>query len=197
MCVPELWSVSHVRDELAAMSIALESSPTTDRAATAARDDLVLGGAVVGTGLVAGLLYGYACSVMPGLHSTSDATTVEAMQHINRAIQNPAFFASFLGAPLLSALAWRGERRRGDRRAARLIGAGVALTALTLGVTFAANIPLNEALDHARAGDAAQAREAFEGPWVAWNLVRTVTSIAAFGCLAWGARLRLLARRPV
>ena len=64
---------------------------------------LVLGLAMIATGLSTGLLYSYACSVLPGLAQTSDRTFIDAMQQINKAIQNPVFFASFFGALALTA----------------------------------------------------------------------------------------------
>ncbi|HWI73097.1 MAG TPA: anthrone oxygenase family protein [Baekduia sp.] len=183
-------------------SITPNPSLAADRAAaTARRDDLVLGGATVGMGLLAGLFYGYSCSVMPGLHDASDQTVVDAMQNINRAIQNPVFFTTFLGAPALAAWAWRNECKRGSARARRWIGAGVLLGGLCLLITGVFNIPLNDQLDQAgtpqhlaHAGQLAQVRDDFETPWVIWNVVRTVATVGAFGCLAYGARLRLLHR---
>src|SRR6266540_3801200 len=56
-------------------------------------------------GLMAGLFYAYACSVMLGLRRADDRTFVDGMQRINVAILNGWFFASFLGALLLTALA--------------------------------------------------------------------------------------------
>jgi uncharacterized membrane protein len=166
--------------------------------ANAGRDDLVLGGAVVTMGLLAGLFYSYACSVMPGLQASADRTVVDAMQNINKAIENPVFFATFMGGPALALAAYVGERRRGTPVAARWVLAGVAFAGATLLVTAAFNIPLNNELE--RAGDPAtianiaQVREDFETPWVAWNLVRTVTVTAAFGCLARALYLRARAR---
>jgi uncharacterized membrane protein len=168
-------------------------------ARTSGRDDLVLGGAVVTMGLLAGLFYSYAVSVMPGLHASADRTVVDAMQNINKAIENPVFFATFMGGPALALLAYVGERRRGRPATARWVLAGVALTGVTLLVTFAFNIPLNNELE--RAGDPstianiAQVRDDFETPWVVWNIVRTVTITAAFGCLARGLFLRARAAR--
>lgn len=49
------------------------------------------------SGLVAGLFYAYSCSVNPGLKALSDVEYLIAMQSINRAIQNPYFFCSFMG----------------------------------------------------------------------------------------------------
>jgi uncharacterized membrane protein len=161
----------------------------------ARRDDLILGGATIGMGLLAGLFYSYACSVMPGLHGSSDRTVVDAMQHINRAIQNPVFFATFMGAPALAVWAWLGERRRGTPRATRWVAAGTLLGGACLLVTFAFNIPLNNQLDvagdPAHIANIAQVRDDFETPWVVWNLVRTVACVASFACLAQGMAVRL------
>ena len=162
--------------------------------------DVVLAGATVATGLLAGLFYGYSCSVMPGLHGASDRTVVETMQQINRAIENPLFFATFLGAPVLAGWAWLEARSGPDRSARRWIGAGAALVAATLAITFAVNVPLNDRLDRVgaverqSASQLAQARADFEGPWVRGNVARTITSIGAFAAMAWGAQLRLRRR---
>src|SRR5215210_6268399 len=58
--------------------------------------ELFRGGAVVAatltTGLMAGLYYAFAISVMLGLSRTDDHTFVSVMQQINVAILNPWFF---------------------------------------------------------------------------------------------------------
>ncbi|MER8048198.1 anthrone oxygenase family protein [Streptomyces sp. NPDC094032] len=160
---------------------AKQTSPATESAAGA-----VLGAAAVATGLTAGVWFAYACSVMPALARSDARTYVEVMRNINDVIQNPLFFTPFFGALLLTAAAaWQlraGGRARGWTLAALLLYVAV------LAVTSAANVPLNDAL--AAATDPAQARAAFEGPWVAWNDVRGVLTVAGFGCL-----LRALAVR--
>ncbi len=149
-------------------------------------------------GLLAGLFYGYACSVMPGLGRADDRTLVDAMQQIDKAIENPVFFATFLGAPVLVVWALLIERRSGSREVLRWIAAALVLYAIGFIVTFAFNIPLNNDLenagDPARIADLARVRDDFAGPWVAWNIVRTVACTASFGCLA--RALFLQARRP-
>jgi uncharacterized membrane protein len=148
----------------------------------------VLGPATFGMGLLAGLFYAYACSVMPGLGRTDDRTFVDAMQQIDKAIENPVFFLIFLGAPVLVVWAVVIERRSGSREVLRWTVAALGLCALALVVTFAFNIPLNDELvnagDPARIADLARVRDDFEAPWVAWNVVRTVACTASFGCLA-------------
>lgn len=115
---------------------------------------MVLGLAMIATGLSAGLLYSYACSVLPGLGQTSDRTFIDAMQQINKAIQNPVFFASFFGALALTAVAAAQQRRLGPGAATRWTMAALALYALALLVTVGANVPLNDHL--AAAGDPAR-----------------------------------------
>ena len=70
----------------------------------------------------------------------------------------------------------------------RWIVAALVLYAISLVVTGAVNIPLNNDLDHAgdpaRISDLARVRDDFERPWVAANIVRTVACTASFGCLA-------------
>src|SRR5882757_6213378 len=55
-------------------------------------------------GLVAGLFYGFACSVMVTLRRTDDRTFVNVMQRINRDIQNGWFSLSFVGTLLFTVL---------------------------------------------------------------------------------------------
>ncbi|MFF9507898.1 DUF1772 domain-containing protein [Streptomyces sp. NPDC014724] len=156
---------------------------------------LVLGGAAVATGLVAGTFYVFSCAVMPALGRSDDRTFIEVMQNINDVIENPVFFAGFFGALILTAVAaWQQRRSPGPRLwvfAALAVYAGAFL--LTSGV----NVPLNNALAHAgnpaRIADPAAVRERFEGAWVAWNAVRAVLCTAALALLL--RALFLTARR--
>ncbi|MFJ5232271.1 DUF1772 domain-containing protein [Kitasatospora sp. NPDC088391] len=151
-------------------------------------------GAVLTTGLSAGLFYSYACSVMPGLAQVDDRAFVATMQRINVAILNGWFLLSFLGALVLIVLAallqWRGG---GDRTALLWIGAAAVLYVGMIVVTAAVNVPLNDRLAAAGApadlADPAAVRAAFEQVWVRWNLVRALAATAAFACLTWALAL--------
>jgi uncharacterized membrane protein len=174
---------------------ALQNRPTVDDPMGADRNaDIVLGAAVIAMGLLAGLFYDWSIAVMPGLTAADDRTLVDAMQQIDDAIQNPLFFLTFLGAPALAAVALVQARRSGSAKTARWIVAGLALYTVTVVVTFAVHIPLNDDLknagDPARIENLAAIRDDFVTPWVAWNIVRTVASTAAFACLAWALVLR-------
>ena len=139
--------------------------------------------ATITTGLVAGLLFGFACAVMPGLRRVDDAAFVAVMQSINRRILGGWFLLCFVGAPLLTVAALVVDSSA-IVPGCWPIATAVALTALSYLITAAVNVPLNNALD-ASTADPAQARALFEGRWVRWHIARTLASTGAFGGLVW------------
>lgn len=145
--------------------------------------------ATVAMGLLAGLFYSYACSVMPGLSRTEDRTFVSGMQQINVAILNSWFFATFLGAPLVTALAGLLQLGAGSRPVLLWIVAAFILSAVAFVITIVVNVPLNDALaaagDPTQVADLAAVRAQFEPSWVRWNVARAIAFTAAFGCLTW------------
>lgn len=142
-----------------------------------------LAAASVGAGLMAGLFFAFDVGVMPGLAKVDDAAFVSTMQHINREIENGLFGLVFIGAFLAVGTAAVLQHRLGRHRVARLVWRAFGLYALMVVVTFTVNIPLNTAL--AQAGSSMEAmelpvaREAFEKPWRAANVVRTLASAGA------------------
>jgi uncharacterized membrane protein len=148
-----------------------------------------LAAATLTTGLMAGLYYAYAISVMPGLSRTDDRTFISAMQQINVAILNPWFFVIFFGALVFSALAGALHLQADWRGVLPWIAAALVLYIATLLITFGFNVPLNNELaaagDPERIADLTAVREHFEASWVRWNMARAVASTAAFGCLIW------------
>jgi uncharacterized membrane protein len=144
-------------------------------------------GATMTMGFAAGAFALYAHTVMPGLHRTDDRTFVAAFQQLDRAIINPWFMlGGFVGALVFTALAAVANRGT-DALPWILVALGLYL--VTVVVTMAVNVPLNDALkaagDPGRI-DVAHARAEFhEGRWAAWNLLRVATTTSAFGLLAW------------
>jgi uncharacterized membrane protein len=142
--------------------------------------------ATVAMGLIAGFFYAYACSVMIGLDRTDDRTFVATMQSINATVRNAGFAPSFFGALVLSVAAAAVAVRRGSPARRPLI-AGAVLYAGAFVVTMAVSVPLNDELAAAgapdRIADLAAVRHDYEGPWVAWNLVRTLLSTGALVAL--------------
>jgi uncharacterized membrane protein len=161
--------------------------------------DVVLGAAVIAMGLLAGLFYAFDVAVMPGLTAADDRTLVDAMQQMIDKIENPAFFLTLLGAPALAGVALSQARRSGEARIAAWIVAGLGFYAVMVVVTFAFHFPLNEELKDAgdpdRIEDLAEVRDDFVTPWVAWNIVRTLATTAALGCLTWALVLYRRAER--
>lgn len=145
---------------------------------------IVLVVAVVATGLLAGLFYGFTVAVMPGLARASGRTFVETMQRINVAILRPSFFLTFLGAPALALIAVLLHFGEAQRVALPWLIAGLAANIATLAITAAVNVPLNNALDSAgppdQSTDVDSVRHGFERRWVRWNTIRTATSVLGF-----------------
>jgi uncharacterized membrane protein len=146
----------------------------------------LLGTSILATGLMSGLWYGWAVSVIPGTRRVPDTTYIATMQNINKAIINPAFILPFLGIPALLAGAAIVQFRSGDSRRGWLL-AGAAATYLVgvLGVTIGGNVPLNDALEAFElAGSDEQAiadrRQTYETPWNRWHYFRTAANIGSF-----------------
>lgn len=147
--------------------------------------EVVLVVAIVAAGLIAGLFYSWAVSVMPGLARVDDHTFVTAMREINVAIVNGWFLLTFLGAPLLAAAAVVLDLVAGGRGALPWLIAGFVLLLAMIVVTAVKNIPMNNALDRGTA-PLAELRARFETSWVRWNLLRAIVATGGFGCLLVG-----------
>ena len=159
---------------------------TIDRAVDQLRD-LTLFVATMTVGLMAGVFVIYANAIMPGLRSTDDRTFVGAFQAIDRAIINPLFLATFLGALIFTGAA---AALHLGRHASPWIMVALVLYLATVAITFSVNVPSNNAIK--AAGDPDQlaelgtVRASFgERRWIRWNLVRAALSTMAFASLAW------------
>lgn len=135
---------------------------------------------------MAGLIFAYACSVNPGLGRLPDAGYLTAMQSINRAILNPVFLSVFMGAVILLPIGtYRVYTSPASLSFYLLLAASILYIVGVFGVTMAGNVPLNDKLDAFNLSAAtpealARMRADFEGPWNAWNMVRTIAAILAF-----------------
>lgn len=140
----------------------------------------VLGGAALASGLLAGLLWGFACAVVPGMRRAGPDASVAVFRGVNAVIVRPVFLLALLGAPLLAGVGL--VLVVADARAAvPCAAAGLAGLLATLAITVAVNVPINERLARAALG-AAGARAAawaqVDGPWHRANRVRTATATA-------------------
>ncbi|MFD4433834.1 DUF1772 domain-containing protein [Nocardia sp. NPDC058497] len=140
--------------------------------------------AVLSTGLIAGVFYAYAISVMPALARTGDRTLIDVMQKVNVVIINPWFMLGFLGTVGFTALAAVLSLGSEHRTTLIWLGIAVALNVIAFAVTVALNVPLNDALDAAGDPaaiiDTAAVRADYEAAWVRWNILRAVLHTAAF-----------------
>jgi uncharacterized membrane protein len=146
--------------------------------------------ATMTVGLMAGVFCLYANAIMPGLGRTDDRTFVGAFQATDRAIINPLFLGTFLGALVLTGVAAALHLGRDGRPVLPWVAVAFVLYLAVVVATLAVNVPLNDALkaagDPNRIADLAAVRERFnEARWIRWNLARAVATTAAFGCLAW------------
>lgn len=139
--------------------------------------------ATTAMGLMAGVFWLYAHTIMPGLRRTDDRTFVGAFQAIDRAIVNPWFLPMFFGALVLTGAA----AALSDGAVLAWTLAAFVLYLAVVAITFRVHLPRNDAIKASTDPDLATVRARFdEAAWARWNVVRALASTAALACLAWG-----------
>ena len=137
--------------------------------------------------LVAGLVFGFAVVVMPGITKFSDREFLQAFKLMDGIIQNrqPIFMAVWVGSivSVVLMLVLGTLQLRGVERYLMWFASGLYLLAVQ-GPTLRFNIPLNNAvqaleIELLNAQELADARAQFEAPWNRWNRFRTLTAIAS------------------
>ncbi|MGH4016681.1 MAG: DUF1772 domain-containing protein [Pseudonocardiaceae bacterium] len=146
--------------------------------------------ATVTMGLTAGVFGDWAHTIMRGLGTTDDRTFVGAVQALDQAIINPLFMLTFMGALAFTGVAAVLYLRDDDHSVLPWVAVAFGLYLAAFVITMAVHEPLNYVLraagDPDRIANLAAVRDAFhETRWVAWHIVRTIATTAAFGCLAW------------
>jgi uncharacterized membrane protein len=142
--------------------------------------------AALGCGLNAGIFFAFSTFVMDGLARADAPTGIAAMQSINRRAPTTPFMLVWLGTALLCAvLAVWTAGSSGDERTILAVAAAAIYLAGSIALTFARNIPLNDALDRMDPADAATARfwREYVRRWTALNHVRTAASLAGAALL--------------
>ena len=137
--------------------------------------------------LVAGLLFGFAVVIMPGIRSLDDGGFIRAFQVIDRVIQNnqPLFVLVWVGSvlSLIAAVVYGLWGLSGADRMILIVAALVYLLCVQL-PTFAINIPLNndlQKLDPSTMSETTRkrARHDFEPRWNRWNAIRAACASLA------------------
>lgn len=142
--------------------------------------------AVLLTGLLAGLFYGYDCSVIKGLGALQDKEFLSAFQSINKAILNPYFFISFLGCLIvLPITTWLSFKGASPKAFYFLATATLLYFTGVFGVTAFGNVPLNNLLEHfniqtATGEEIITMRKKFEMSWNRLHHIRTYTAMLVF-----------------
>lgn len=137
--------------------------------------------AVLTTGLLTGIFFGFEVAINPAFARLEDAPYITAMQAINDVIVNPVFIFVFLGAAVLLPVA--AFQQQGRRKSLLWIAAALYIVGV-LAITSVCNVPLNDALAKVQVTGASAeqlkiARERFAGPWNMWHTIRTIAGIAA------------------
>ncbi len=131
----------------------------------------------LGCGALGGLCFAFSAFIMRALGRIDPAAGAAAMNSINVVIVRSLFMPLFLGTTLgCAVLAVLGFVRLEDPRAPGMIIGGTAYVLGMFVVTMACNVPLNDALQKAGAGDTWRA---YLSRWTAWNHVRTLASTGA------------------
>jgi uncharacterized membrane protein len=138
------------------------------------------------SGLIAGLLFSYSCSVNLGLKSLIDNEYLKAMQSINIAIQNPYFLISFIGLvfilPITTVIIYKQQINASFYL---MLSATLIYIVGVFGVTLFCNVPLNEQLakfniSTATTNEILKMRQLFETSWNSYHMARTISAIVSF-----------------
>ncbi len=142
--------------------------------------DLTLIATAILTALMAGFFFSYSISVSLGLGKLGDKEFLNAMQHINREVQNPIFLTAFFGALILLSVTCFLYHNK-PYFIFLLIATFFYLLGVLL-ITVFVNVPLNNKLELFNISNsteitAKQMRNVFEKRWNFWNNIRTASSI--------------------
>ena len=141
--------------------------------------------------LVAGLLFGFAIVVMPGIAKLTDKEYLLAFKHMDGIIQNnqPPFILVWAGSILSIIITLiLGMMDLSGTQIYLLVFASILYLFGVQLPTFRFNIPLNNSLQNLdieslEESEATSFRVNFEIPWNRWNKIRTVNAILAASML--------------
>jgi uncharacterized membrane protein len=135
--------------------------------------------------LVAGLLFGFAIVVMPGIAKLTDKDYLLAFKHMDGIIQNnqPLFILVWVGSIISIFITLiLGIMNLSGTQIYLLVFASILYLFGVQLPTFRFNIPLNNSLKNLdilslEESEATSSRVGFEIPWNRWNKIRTVNAI--------------------
>jgi uncharacterized membrane protein len=149
-------------------------------------ETIILGSAILLTGLMAGIFFTWSNAVKPGIGKLSDIEYLKALQSMNRVILNNTFRIIFLGAIIAVALVPVFYFNLYPKNIFWLFTftLGIYWTGV-FGVTILGNIPLNEILDKTNLEsitieESKALRRSIEVKWNNLNLIRSISSGLSF-----------------
>lgn len=143
--------------------------------------------AIVGAGVVTGLLFAFSNFVMQSLAKLPNDQGMFAMQQINEKIINPIFLTFFLGTPLLCLLI--GAKASMDLEANRsifLLAGAVLYLIGPFGITVLFNVPLNDRLAKTDRAESDTVWPEYQLRWQRWNHARTYIGVVSIAFLSLG-----------
>ncbi|MBN9372746.1 MAG: hypothetical protein ABS53_12610 [Hydrogenophaga sp. SCN 70-13] len=146
--------------------------------------------AIVGGGLVTGLLYAFSLVTMRALLEQPAEAGMSTMQSINRLIIRPLFLLPFLGTAVLCLLLLIGALWQGGAGAIAWCAGALAYLIGPLGVTMACNVPLNDRLARTDLREAPVLWPRYVRDWLRWNHVRSALGAVSLALLALGLALK-------
>lgn len=141
---------------------------------------LLLFASVIGAALVSGIFFAFSTFVMGALKRLAPSEGISAMQSINIVVINPLFLLAFFGTGAVCIAAAAAALFTQAEVPLVPVVAGTALYIIgCLGVTMAANVPLNNRLARTDPADPEPDWDIYHTSWTRWNHIRTAASAAA------------------
>ncbi|MEM6323912.1 MAG: anthrone oxygenase family protein [Pseudomonadota bacterium] len=149
---------------------------------------LVLNGALFG------FFYAWICSTIWGLDAAAALVAVEAMQAMNASVRNVVFAPAFFGTPVALLVTALLALMSGQRRTASAFGlAGLICLFGGVVLTFAVNVPMNEALALQTPQNEAEAAAVwadYSPRWQRFNQLRTMACGISLILVGWGLHIK-------
>lgn len=138
--------------------------------------------AIIGCGLIGGLLFVFSNSVMKALGQQSASHGMAAMQAINRTIVNPLFLLFFMGTAVVSLfLLINAYAQWYPTHTGWMIAGSMFYLVGTFGMTVVVHVPWNNELEKADPTEMVSEKiwDDYRIKWTRWNHVRTIAAFAA------------------
>ncbi|HTU10359.1 MAG TPA: anthrone oxygenase family protein [Allosphingosinicella sp.] len=145
--------------------------------------------AALGSALIGGLFFAFSTFIMRALAARPAGEGMAAMVAINRAILRSLFMPVFFGTALLAGLAGGWAVTHWGPEGWYVSLGALSYLAGSIIVTMAWNVPLNNLIERAPAGDNDALWALYLRRWTRWNHVRTLASLAAAALFILGLSL--------